>query len=89
MAHIGYARVSKDEQNLDLQLDALKKQGCVRIFTDKATGTTFSERKELQKCLEYLNPGDTLVGSGSLEKDSSIYIIAMEEEEQASLVHDL
>ncbi len=61
MAHIGYARVSKDEQNLDLQLDALKQKGCVRIFTDKFTGTKFAERKELQKCLAYLNPGDFLV----------------------------
>lgn len=61
MAFIGYARVSKDEQNLDLQLDALKAKGCVRIFTDKLTGTKFAERKELQRALEYLNPGDTLV----------------------------
>src|SRR5438552_1061471 len=61
MALIGYARVSKDEQNLNLQLDALKAKGCVRIFTDKLTGTTFTQRKELQKCLDYLNPGDSLV----------------------------
>ncbi len=61
MALIGYARVSKDEQNLDLQLDALKQKGCVRIFTDKFTGTKFAERKELQKALAYLNEGDTLV----------------------------
>ncbi len=61
MAHIGYARVSRDEQNLDLQLDALRLKGCVRIFTDTFTGTKFAERKELQKCLSYLNPGDSLV----------------------------
>lgn len=60
MAKIGYARVSRDEQNLDLQLDALKKAGCVRIFTDKLTGTRF-DRKELLAALAYLNEGDSLV----------------------------
>ncbi|MHB8598388.1 MAG: recombinase family protein [Ktedonobacteraceae bacterium] len=61
MALIGYARVSKTEQNLDLQLDALKKAGCVRVFTDKLTGTKFEQRKQFQAALEYLNTGDTLV----------------------------
>lgn len=58
--NIGYARVSKVEQHLELQLDALKKYGCVRIFTDKMTGTRF-DRKELVAALAYLNAGDTLV----------------------------
>ncbi len=61
MALIGYARVSKDEQNLDLQLDALKAKGCVRIFTDKLTGTKFEQRKQLQAALSYLNDGDILM----------------------------
>ncbi len=57
---IGYARVSKVEQHLAMQLDALKKYGCIRIFTDKQTGTRF-DRVELVKSLDYLNPGDTLI----------------------------
>src|SRR6266566_10056396 len=57
---IGYARVSKEEQNLGLQLDALKKYGCIRLFTDKQTGVRF-DRKEFLAALAYLNEGDTLV----------------------------
>jgi DNA invertase Pin-like site-specific DNA recombinase len=47
---IGYARVSKTEQHLALQLDALKKRRVIRIFTDKQTGTRF-DRKELLAAL--------------------------------------
>ena len=61
MALIGYARVSKEEQNLGLQLDALKEKGCVKIFTDKLTGVKFDERKQLQACFEFLREGDTFV----------------------------
>jgi DNA invertase Pin-like site-specific DNA recombinase len=59
---IGYARVSKTEQNLDLQRDALKKAGCREnhIFTDKITGTK-AERKGLRQALSHLREGDTLV----------------------------
>ena len=59
---IGYARVSKNEQNLDLQRDALLKAGCKEknIFTDKITGTK-AERKGLTQVLTILRAGDTLV----------------------------
>ena len=57
---IGYARVSKTEQHLALQLDALKKRRVIRIFTDKQTGTHF-DRKEFLAALDYLNAEDTLV----------------------------
>jgi DNA invertase Pin-like site-specific DNA recombinase len=59
---IGYARVSKNEQNLDLQRDALLKAGCREkdIFTDKITGTK-EERNGLTQALSHLREGDTFV----------------------------
>ncbi|GHO85231.1 recombinase family protein [Dictyobacter formicarum] len=59
---IGYARVSKNEQNLDLQRDALLKAGCLEqdIYTDKITGTK-AERTGLTQALTHLRSGDTLV----------------------------
>ena len=57
---IGYCRVSTDDQNPALQLAALKRAGCKRIFTDKASGAT-TKRAELTKCLKGLNCGDTLI----------------------------
>ena len=57
---IGYARVSTEDQNLDLQLAALKQAGCQRIFTDKATGAHV-KRPKLTKCLKALVEGDTLI----------------------------
>ena len=57
---IGYARVSTIEQNLDLQLDALKKIGCEKAFEDKIGGTVF-DRPGLAQALEHLRSGDTLV----------------------------
>ena len=56
---IGYARVSTEEQSLDLQTDALKKAGCEKIFADKVSGVK-SERKGLSHTLEMLRPGDVL-----------------------------
>ncbi len=57
---IGYARVSTQEQNLDLQLEALTKAGCTKIFDDKISGSR-TERPGLNKVLEILREGDTLV----------------------------
>ena len=57
---IGYARVSKHEQNLDLQLDELKKAGCDKIFTDKVSGVK-TARPGLDEALAYLRSGDSLV----------------------------
>ena len=57
---IGYARVSTQDQNLDLQLRALKKAGCRKIFQEKVSGATRA-RPELQRMLEHLREGDVLV----------------------------
>jgi DNA invertase Pin-like site-specific DNA recombinase len=57
---IGYARVSTIDQSLDLQLDALKKAGCERIYTEKISGAK-DDRPELAKALDMLRPGDTFI----------------------------
>ncbi|GAA1343409.1 recombinase family protein [Arthrobacter roseus] len=57
---IGYARVSTQDQNLDLQLEALKKAGCDRIYQDTISGTK-SRRPGINQALENLREGDTLV----------------------------
>jgi DNA invertase Pin-like site-specific DNA recombinase len=57
---IGYARVSTDDQNLDLQKDALTQAGCERILADQQSGVK-AERQGLQAALAYARTGDTLV----------------------------
>jgi DNA invertase Pin-like site-specific DNA recombinase len=57
---VGYARVSTDDQNLDLQKDALLAAGCKRIFTDIASGAK-SQRQGLADALQNCRPADTLV----------------------------
>ena len=57
---IGYARVSTQEQTLNLQKDALAKAGCTKIFTDTASGAK-TERIGLEEALNYVRKGDTLV----------------------------
>lgn len=56
----GYARVSTAEQNLNRQLDMLNKYGIDKIYSEKITGTR-KDRPELQKMLENLSNGDTVV----------------------------
>jgi len=55
----GYARISSSDQSLDLQLDALKKAGCERIFSDVISGAK-TERTGLQEAMQFLRAGDTL-----------------------------
>ena len=56
---VGYARVSTQEQDLALQLDALKGAGCEKVFEEKASGAQ-RERPMLKAALEYMREGDTL-----------------------------
>ena len=58
---IGYARVSTDEQNLDLQLDELKAAGCENIFIDKGVSGSVMEREGLSQAIDATGEGDTLV----------------------------
>ncbi|MCF6766769.1 recombinase family protein [Thiotrichales bacterium 19S11-10] len=57
---VGYARVSSSGQNLDVQLEKLKKYGCDEIYQEKISGVN-QNRPELIKCLDYVRKGDTLV----------------------------
>lgn len=60
MAKVGYARVSTQDQNLHLQIDALKEEGCTKIFEEHASGKD-TERPQLQEMLKYIREGDTVV----------------------------
>ncbi|MNJ26972.1 DNA-invertase hin [compost metagenome] len=57
---IGYARVSTDDQNLDLQHDALALAGCSTVYEETVSGKS-ADRPELGHCLKALRSGDTLV----------------------------
>jgi hypothetical protein len=58
---IGYARVSTQQQDLARQLKALKRAGCVRIYSHTASGKTLAGRPELAAALDALDRGDELV----------------------------
>jgi DNA invertase Pin-like site-specific DNA recombinase len=58
--YIGYARVSTEDQNLDIQLHALKQAGCKKFFQEKLSGA-HRQRPELEKMIEQLREGDTVV----------------------------
>jgi DNA invertase Pin-like site-specific DNA recombinase len=58
---IGYARVSSTGQSLDLQREALAAAGCEEAFEEKRSGRTAADRPELQRALQMLRKGDTLV----------------------------
>jgi DNA invertase Pin-like site-specific DNA recombinase len=57
---IGYARVSTDDQTLDLQRDAMKRAKCRQVYEEHASGKN-TVRPQLESCLKSLREGDTLV----------------------------
>jgi DNA invertase Pin-like site-specific DNA recombinase len=57
---IGYARVSTDDQNPELQLKALKAAGCKKLFVEKASGA-LRDRPQLTSAIDYARSGDTIV----------------------------
>lgn len=57
---IGYARCSTADQSLDWQIDALKKEGCERIYEEKVSGMK-TERPELMRMMDALREGDTVI----------------------------
>ena len=58
--HIGYARVSTEDQTTAAQIDQLQKAGCERIYKENASGGRW-DRPELQDCLKHIRKGDVLV----------------------------
>jgi len=55
---VGYARVSSSGQNLESQMDVLRKIGCEKIFQEKESGKNTSNRKELLNALDFCREGD-------------------------------
>ena len=58
---IGYARVSRADQNLDRQRDALLDAGCTKVFTDEGVSGARTSRPGLDSLLLFVRPGDTIV----------------------------
>lgn len=61
MAIYGYARVSTTEQDLDVQIEALKAAGCDVVRSEKVSGSTRNGRSELATLMEFLRDGDALI----------------------------
>lgn len=57
---VGYARVSTSEQDLTLQLEALARAGCEKVFSEKVSASS-GDRQEFKRCVEFVREGDTLV----------------------------
>lgn len=58
---IGYARVSSTDQDLDTQLEHLRKAGCEKVFAEKRSGKAATDRQQLALALDYAREGDVFV----------------------------
>ncbi len=58
---VGYARCSSITQSVEIQLDALTKAGCERIFSEKVSGRSTTDREQLAMALDFVRDGDTLI----------------------------
>ena len=58
--YVGYARVSTQDQNIELQIDALQEAGCEEVYQEKISGTK-SDRPALEVCIRSLRQGDIFV----------------------------
>jgi len=58
---VGYARVSSVGQSLEVQREQLQEAGCEKLFDEKRSGRTASDRQQLQDALEFVREGDTLI----------------------------
>lgn len=63
MANLGYARVSTDKQDLDLQIDELKAFQIDKLFSEKVSGKNIDDRPEFQKLMDYCREGDVIVAT--------------------------
>src|SRR5690242_13658401 len=61
MRKIGYARVSSNTQDYQGQVDALKAAGCEKIYSEKVSAKSTNSRREFEKLMKDLLPGDTVV----------------------------
>lgn len=58
---VGYGRVSSSGQSLDIQLEALGAAGCEKVFAEKMSGRSTTDREQLAMALDFVREGDTLV----------------------------
>ena len=61
MSMYGYARVSSEGQDLEIQVEVLKRAGCEIVRSEKVSGTSKEGRSELQNIMDFVRSGDTLV----------------------------